>query len=176
VLDFRAMQVRVWIAMYRDRPSDAVRLLLEHHPALLVSGLLRSRPLRVDLHQARSIAAISAARGRFDPLLIVARRDISAMEREGGRAARAVAAALRAQLFAVEGRMDAAAEKLDTAEAALRAVGMTLLAAAAQRRRGEWLGGERGRVLREAADAWMRSQRIADPARLTAMVLGRAVG
>ncbi len=173
VLDFRALQVRVWIAIYADRARDAVRLLLEQHPALLVSGLLRSRPLRLDLYQARAVASISSARGRFDPLLVLARRDIAAMEGESGAAARAVAAALRAQLLAAEGRTDAAAAKLDAAEVALRDAGVTLLAAAAQRRRGEWMGGESGRDHREAADAWMSSQGVVDPARLTAMALGR---
>ncbi|NUP05997.1 MAG: protein kinase [Polyangiaceae bacterium] len=173
VLDFRALQVRVWAAIYRDRARDAVRLLLESHPALLVSGLLRSRPLRVDLHQARSVAAISSARGRFDPILVLARRDVTAMESEHSAAARAVASALRAQLFAAEGKMDAATTKLDAAECALRDVGMTLLATATQRRRGEWMGGETGRALRDAADVWMRSQGVVDPTRMTAMILGR---
>ena len=47
---------------------------------------------------------------------------------------------------------------------------MALYAAAARRCRGVLLGGEEGRVLVEAADAWMRDERIRNPERMTAML------
>jgi hypothetical protein len=40
------------------------------------------------------------------------------------------------------------------------------------RRLGEWIGGAGGRAQIEAADAWMAGQGIADPERMTAMLLG----
>jgi hypothetical protein len=40
----------------------------------------------------------------------------------------------------------------------------------ARRRRGEWIGGDEGRSVIGAADAWMAAQGIRSPARMTAML------
>ncbi len=47
---------------------------------------------------------------------------------------------------------------------------MALYAAAARRCLGGLLGGNEGRELADGADAWMRTEMIKDPARMTAML------
>jgi hypothetical protein len=59
---------------------------------------------------------------------------------------------------------------LESAESGLTAAAMALHAAVARRRRGELMGGETGRALVVAADAWMTAQAIKNPERMTAML------
>ena len=59
---------------------------------------------------------------------------------------------------------------LESAETGLAAAEMALHAAAARRRRGELIGGETGRALVCAAEAWMAGQGIKSPERMTAML------
>ncbi len=58
----------------------------------------------------------------------------------------------------------------EAAENAFRSAGMALHEAVARRRRGQVLGGTRGRELVESADAWMAAQKIKNPERLSAML------
>jgi hypothetical protein len=64
-----------------------------------------------------------------------------------------------------------AADLLATATAELDAVDMPLAAAAARRRLGILLGGDRGRELAAAADGWMASRGVRNPARMTAALV-----
>jgi hypothetical protein len=58
---------------------------------------------------------------------------------------------------------------LCAAEDGFTAAEMDGLAAAARRRRGELLGGDKGCELVEAADEWMRGQGVRNPARFAAL-------
>ena len=77
---------------------------------------------------------------------------------------------LRAGVAATRGETSRAGPLLESAEAGLMAAEMALHAAAARRRRGELIGGEAGRGLVAAADAWMAGQSIKNPERMTAML------
>ncbi len=57
---------------------------------------------------------------------------------------------------------------------AYRELGMSLFAAAAQRSLGSLLGGDEGRALVAAADQWMTSQGIRNPARMASLYIGPA--
>jgi hypothetical protein len=59
---------------------------------------------------------------------------------------------------------------LRSAVAGLDGAGMQLYAAASRRCLGKMLGGDEGRALIDAADAWMREEGIAAPARVTAVL------
>ena len=63
-----------------------------------------------------------------------------------------------------------AIERLERAVPALDAADDALFAAAARRRLGELLAGERGASLIATADAWMRGQGITNPAGVTRML------
>ena len=49
------------------------------------------------------------------------------------------------------------------------AADMALHAATARRRHGELIGGDEGKTLIEATDTWMRSEKIKNPQRFTAL-------
>jgi hypothetical protein len=71
------------------------------------------------------------------------------------------------------GRGDAG-RAVDCLRAAVRgcdAAPMRLYAAAARRRQGRLVGGDEGRALTAAADAWLAGQNVRDPERMTALVL-----
>jgi len=90
--------------------------------------------------------------------------------REKTRWGDALALLLRAGAAATRGETERALSLLEAAETGLAAADMALHAAVARRRRGELLGGDSGRALVAAADAWMASQAIRNPERMTAML------
>ena len=77
---------------------------------------------------------------------------------------------LQAGTAATRGKAEHAAGLLASAEAGFAAADMRLYVAVARRRQRELLGGEAGRALGEAADAWMTGQGIKNPQGMTAML------
>jgi hypothetical protein len=77
---------------------------------------------------------------------------------------------LRAGAAATRGEHERALPLLESAEAGLSAADMALHAVVCRRRRGELLGGDAGRELVAAADAWMAGQGIRRPERMAAML------
>jgi eukaryotic-like serine/threonine-protein kinase len=59
---------------------------------------------------------------------------------------------------------------LSAAQAGFEATDMALYAAATRRRWGQLIGGAEGRILVEAANAWMARQKIQNPERMAAML------
>src|SRR5207244_1742579 len=72
---------------------------------------------------------------------------------------------LRAGLEECSGHRPEAVRALEEALELFERAGMRLYAAAARRRLGQLLGGDRGRELVAAADAWMAGQGVVNPAR-----------
>jgi len=93
------------------------------------------------------------------------------MEREKMPWGTALALLARAGVAAGRRNVKEAVCLLATAEATLTAADMALYAAAARRRQGELTGGDQGRALITAADAWMSEQQIQNPARMAAMLV-----
>jgi hypothetical protein len=77
---------------------------------------------------------------------------------------------IHAGIASIRGETRRALELFASAEKGCQVGDMQLHAAAARRRRGQLLGGEEGRVLVEAADAWMGQQGIVAPERMAAML------
>ena len=90
--------------------------------------------------------------------------------REKTRWGDALALLLRAGVAATRGERERALSLLERAETGLAAADMALHAAVARSRRGELLGGDTGRGLVAAADAWMAGQTIRNPERMRAML------
>ena len=117
-----------------------------------------------------AIAAATAGRGAEAAWLATAERDARRIERERmpwGKRAGETPAGRRRRRSRRDGRGGAL---LEAAEKELDAADMALHATVARRRRGELAGGDDGRALIEAADAWMAGQGIRNPERMAAML------
>jgi hypothetical protein len=86
-----------------------------------------------------------------------------------------MARALRAGLASLDGRNDAAVALLEQAASEFDDVKMDGYAAAARWRAARLLGnGDRAGALAEAAAAWFKRESVADPERMTAMLISGA--
>ncbi|WP_437939832.1 protein kinase domain-containing protein [Sorangium sp. So ce341] len=175
VQHFREALARGRIALYEGDAAAALRFVLAATPPLLGSGMVAIPLVRGELHYLRALASLAvAARGsaRAIALRALALADARALDRRDVFWGPSVAAMIRASVAAQRGRAAEAAERMRGAEAALGRLGAALLAAAARRARGIWLGGDEGRALVAAADAWMEARGVRRPARFAATLAG----
>ncbi|WP_437571845.1 serine/threonine-protein kinase [Sorangium sp. So ce542] len=164
------------IDLYAGAPLAARRRIRDRWRKIALSFLPRFQYYRVLIHHLRASAALEAA-ARAAPgdarlarrLLGEAERDARRLSREGAPWVAPMATSLRAAIAAQRGQAARALSLLEAAAAAFDGSEMALFAACARRRRGQLLGGEEGRALIEAADAWMAGQGIRNPARIAAI-------
>ncbi|WP_437968955.1 protein kinase [Sorangium sp. So ce260] len=164
------------IDLYTGSPLAARQRIQERWRKIALSFLPRFQYYRVLIHHLRASAALeAAAREALDDarlartLLGEAERDARRLSREGAPWVAPMAMSLRAAIAAQRGQAASALSLLQAAADAFDASEMALFAACARRRRGALLGGEEGRALIEAADAWMAGQGIRSPARMAAI-------
>ncbi|WP_437336923.1 protein kinase domain-containing protein [Sorangium sp. So ce394] len=172
---FREVLARGRIALYEGDAAAALRFVLAATPPLLGSGMVAIPLVRGELHYLRALASLAvAARGgaRAVALRALALADARALDRRDVFWGPPVAAMIRASVAAQRGRAAEAADRMRGAEAALDRLGAALLAAAARRARGVWLGGDEGRALVAAADAWMEARGVRRPERFAATLAG----
>ena len=138
-------------------------------------GFLRGLDSRA---RSRLGMAASVAQPReCESLLRGAEAHARTILRERTQWAEPLARLVQAGAATTRGATEQALGLLSAAEAGFARADMALHLAAARRRRGELLGGEAGRDLVAAADAWMSGQGIKNPERMTAMLApGRWVG
>jgi hypothetical protein len=166
-----AVLAQLDIHLYRRNGQAAWAHISERWPFFKESLLLKISYARADLMQLRARSALLAAMTAPDPrpLLRSAGRDAQRLAREKLAWAEAHAQAIRAGIAAVRGEWSMAVTRLTDAAARYDAADMGLYAAASRRRLGLLLGGDEGRDLVRAADAWMSVQIIRNPARMAAM-------
>jgi hypothetical protein len=159
-------------ALYTGEPERAQVRLREAIPAATASLVLRIRfTLIAALEVEARVALALACRGRDRRAnLGTVRRNANQLERFRQPWPSAVALLLRAGAADAEGRSGDAVSLYAAAAAAFDNAEMALYAALARRRLGEQLGGERGRALIDAADAWMAREGFKNPARFGAML------
>jgi len=157
------------IELYAGRGGAAWDLITWNWPALSRSLLLHVQFVRVAMWQLRARCALAAAEGcnEPEPLLRTAAADARRLESEATPWSQAAARLVRAALAWNRGDDVAAADLLTEAAGRFDANTMALCAAAARRRLGVLVGGDRGAALITAADTWMRSQEIRHPGRMT---------
>ena len=173
VHDWFGLTAAAQLDLYEGQGHSANALMSRGWPALKRSLILHLQLVRVEAHHLRGRCALAAARedGAHAPdLLRHADRDAGRVLREKVPCSRPLVDLLRAGIAAARGELGVAASRCAEAAAGFDAAGMALYAAAARRRRGQLVGGDEGRALVAAAEAWMLGQRIKNPARWTAML------
>jgi hypothetical protein len=155
--------------LYEGQGERAWRRLTEAWPLLARSHLLLVEQVRIFLVHLRARAALAAAGGSADRLRTAA-ADARRLLREPAAWAQALGKLIEAGVARGKGDVAGAGRHLEDAAARLDAVAMRLYAAAARRRLGR-LRGAAGQGLADEAEAWMRSQKVANPARMTALLV-----
>jgi tetratricopeptide (TPR) repeat protein len=172
---YHALVSMVEILLYDGLPDLAMDELAGHWRQLKRSMMMQMQNVRITILElrARTTLALVLKDGsgrRNRERLAAAARDIRRLDAEGVGHAEALALRLQAlEALALE-RIDEAGTLLYQAEQAFLACDMVLHAMVTRHRRGR-LEGPSGAEQVEAAEAWMRSQRIANLPRFVAMHL-----
>ncbi len=163
---------RMQTALYRGDGTEAWRLIDTNWAAMKRTFLFRIKFLRIETSYLRARAALLQAEAGLDVarFLAVAGRDADRIEREGTPWANPIAWMLRAAIAAFRGKQDLARQELVRAIGGFERADMQLYAAAGRSRLATLVGGDEGRALSETSMAWMTSQAVANPDRLTAML------
>jgi hypothetical protein len=170
--DYNSLLASTQIDLYLGEPSVAWARFEQRWSELGRSQLLRVQLLRCEALHLRARAAIAAAAGGFESeaKLRVAERAARRIARERVSWSAPFEPLLLAGIAGVRGDAPAAAKLLSRAVTGFESARMPLFAAASRRRLGETLGGDEGTQLVAQADAFMRSQAIGDPGRMTGML------
>jgi hypothetical protein len=119
-----------------------------------------------DIHARASLALSLDSTNRSDALHRI-ETDASRLEREKRPDCQALAGVIRAAVAWQRRQPESALQLLGQAIQQFDAVEMKANAAAARRRLGQLVGGDKGRELLEAGDAWMIGQGVRYPVRMT---------
>jgi serine/threonine protein kinase/tetratricopeptide (TPR) repeat protein len=132
------------------------------------SMLLRTQGLRIDALHLRARLALASATGRErDRRLSIAQATADRIARENMPWSNPLASLIHAALAKQSGDISRSATLTSQAVDGFEAADMALYAAAARRRHGELVGGDRGRELIDQADEWMSKQQIKNPPAVT---------
>jgi hypothetical protein len=161
------------LVLYEGSGATTAADLEPRFAAFRASLLLRVQIVRAVYCWVRGrLLLAAAAAGTAEPKRVS--RELAhlarLLERERIGYATVYACELRAARAALDGNAEAAVAELDCG---ITAAGdqMLLHAAAARRRKGQLLGGDQGAALVAEADAWMKSEHIVNPARMTEVYL-----
>jgi hypothetical protein len=156
------------VDLYEGNVEAAWQRVVSDWPAFRRSLLRRIQLVFLEsshLH-ARAVLAAVAAGSLSARHLELAERDARHIERAGMLWSDPFAQLIRASIAALRGNTHTALALLASAESGFETTDAGLYAAAARSRRGELMGGTEGERLIAEAEAWMKNQRVANPARL----------
>ncbi|MCC7542565.1 MAG: protein kinase [Deltaproteobacteria bacterium] len=160
---------RSMLALYKGDHVDAGRRLERLWPDLERTYLLRNPNVRFTAWALRGCIAIASGSGS-DAARVV-EKAASVLEKDGFDHTIGCAWVLRAGWSARNGRPAEALRALAEADRRFESSDSALFGAAVRRRRGELLGGDDGRALRDQADAWLRAQGVRRPEALARMMV-----
>jgi serine/threonine protein kinase len=175
LLSYMLLTAEAYTDLYEHPMSDiAWQRMGAGWPALRKSFMLKVQIIRVFMHNMRGSAALAAARGASGR---VRARFVASAEKDARRIAREhmpyadpMAKLLFAGVAALSGDTARAESLLRQAAGEFSAAGMALHEKVCQHSLGQLLGGDPGRTLVGAAEAWMRGEAIANPTRFAAML------
>jgi serine/threonine protein kinase len=155
------------IDLYLGRWASAWRRADERWPLMRASMLLRMPFVKIESLHLKGRSALAAAIGSRDAALLESvDRDAKEITEEKEAWAQPFALALRAGVARLRSNDELAADLLDRAARGFERAGVMLYARAASYRRGQLLGGDEGREIREASESWMRGQGVRNVPRL----------
>ena len=168
VQHYYALMSRVLVDLYEGRGASAHDRVTAAWPMLARSLLLRVQSLRVTALYLRASAALASGSAKS---LAVAERDAKELANQKVAWAVPLADTIRAALAHRRGRgRHQVADALESAARGFDAADMALYAAAARRRLGAIVGGDRGCAEKDRSDTFMRQHQVSDPDRMTAML------
>jgi eukaryotic-like serine/threonine-protein kinase len=162
------------IELYSGNPAAAVDTIRHQWPLMQKNFLLRNLVFRRGVLELRARAAISAAAAdepRRAELLTAAERDLRALEHLGQPCLAPYIQLLYGGIARIRGNSARARELLVGAAEGFAERGLEGLAAATNWSLGMLGGTPDAQNRRNAADAWMRAERVKNPARFTAMLV-----
>ena len=159
-----SLHALVQIEIYTGDLEVACKHVEGQWEALENSQLFRTPGVILEAMQLRARATLATcAAGRDDSKLRLVEKLARRMERVNMSWSKPYATLLRAAVAQQRSDDEKATSLLSEAVKIFERADMRLYAAAARRRLGEKLGGERGQQLIMEADAWMTEQRIKNP-------------
>jgi hypothetical protein len=162
------------IELYSGNPAAAVATIRDQWPLMQKNFLLRNLVFRRGVLELRARAAISAAAAderRREELLAAAERDLRALERLGQACLTPFIQLLYGGIARMRGNSVRARELLVGAAEGFAERGLEGLTAATNWSLGMLEGTPDAQDRRNAANAWMRAERVKNPARFTAMLV-----
>lgn len=168
---YTSMHALVQIELYTGDSEVAWRHIQGQWKAMEQSMLLRIQILRIEAMHLRARAALASAMDENEPgRVALADKMARKIEKEKISWAVPFVSLLRAAVAHQRGHEAETARQLTDAIEGFDRGHLSLYAAAARRRLGERLGGERGGDLVDEADAWMNNQKIQNPTLMVRML------
>jgi hypothetical protein len=163
------------VSLYEGDGECAWRSVNDQWAAMERSLLLRIQYGLIEAVDRRARAALcyalSGPRGRREEWLKAAERDANTLQKQRVPWGTALGELTHAGVAAARGQTESAVSRFAAAELAFRQADMWLFARAAQRRRGQLLGGDEGAKLIAEADMWMATEGIIRPERMARMLV-----
>ncbi|HEX6838298.1 MAG TPA: hypothetical protein VF334_17095, partial [Polyangia bacterium] len=170
---FHAWRARTVISLYRGDARGAQRIFADGWQPLSRSLILRAQIVRLAALAVESQVTLAMARAHEGSerrrWMAAARRAVARIHKERMGHSDANAGLFDAALAVLDERTDDAVALLQSAETALAAQEMALHVAIARWRRGQLVGGEEGRALRDAAEREARALGDVAPPRVIAL-------
>jgi hypothetical protein len=161
---YQAWFADVQILLYRGRGEEAQKLVEDGWKPLAKSFFLRIQFIRTMATTLLGRVALAAARTRPPSekmeLVRIAQRSVKKLAREDAAWAVALSHSMRGQIAITLGDRERAIAAFASATKVLTDAELHLDAACSRRAHGLLLGGDAGRELVAAAEAWMTSERI----------------